>query len=488
MKLSAVFKVVGPVILVIGLAMLGCTAVSFIYDNNPVPLAAGGIAAVISGVACMLLCRGANTDAVGMREGCAVAVFSWIFACVFGALPFWLMGHFGSPVTLTWTQSFYEIMSGFTTTGASILSDVEIIPADILFWRSLTHWFGGMGIVVFAVALLPKLGVGGMQAFRWESPGPLKADKIVPRIHDTAKILYTTYLGITIVEIIALLAAGVNLYYALCYTFGTVGTGGFGLHNASVAGLNNPAAEWIIGFFMWVSGMNFGLIFAALVRRQVMDLFRDAEWKAYIAISLGTAACITLVITDFNDWNVLEAARYGFFQMATILTTTGYATYDYGTWPLAAIALLLPLMFIGGSTGSTGGGPKVLRHLISWKFIKHEILKLRSPNLITTVKLGERPISLTVVSSVMALLFVYFLIFFVSGVALMVLGHDIVTAFTASIANLGNIGPGLNVVGPAGNYSSFSPLALWILIIEMLLGRLEVFTVLTLLVPSVWKR
>jgi trk system potassium uptake protein len=488
MRIKAVFKVVGPAILVIGLAMIACTGISFIYGNNPIPLLAGGISSAAFGTLCMLACRGADMDAVGMKEGCAVATFTWLFACLFGAIPFYLMGSYGSPTTLTWTQSFYEIMSGFTTTGASILADVEILPKDIIFWRSLTHWFGGMGIVVLAVAILPKLGVGGMQAFRWESPGPLKADKIVPRIQDTAKILYTTYLGVTVVEFILLLLVGVSAFDSAAYTFGTVGTGGFGIHNNSIAGLDNPAAEWIIGFFMWLCGMNFGLIYFAFVKGRIKDFFRDTEWKAYMALSLGTAAIVTFLITGYKGWSVLEAARYAFFQMATVLTTTGYATDDYNVWPLAAIAFLLPLMFVGGSTGSTGGGPKVMRHVVTLKFLKHEILKLSRPNLVTTVKLGSRPLELSIVGSVVALLAVYVLIFFLSGVALTAMGHDLVTAFTASIANLGNIGPGFNVVGPAGNYSTFSAPALWILTAEMLLGRLEVFTVLMLLIPSTWMR
>lgn len=488
MRLHTVFKVVGPVIIAIGIAMILTSGVSLLYHERPEPLLLGGGSACAFGMLCVLLFRKANTNLAGMKEGCAIVTFSWLLCCIFGGLPFAVMHLFGSPTHLTLTQSFYEAVSGFTTTGASILTDVEILPRGILFWRSFTHWFGGMGIVVFAVAILPKLGIGGMQAFRWESPGPLKSDKLVPRISDSGRMLYTVYMGITVVEVLLLLLVGVHLFDALVYTFGTVGTGGFGVHNASVAGLKNPAAEWIIGLFMWLSGMNFALIYGLLFRGQIRAFLHDTELRVYTAISLGITGIIALTIIGINGWNAAEALRYAFFQVSTIITTTGYATYDYNTWPVFAIGLLCPLLFIGGCTGSTGGGPKVLRHIISWKFIRNEILKLIRPNLVTSVHIGNRPIDAGIVSSVMGLLFVYFIIFFVSGVLLTFFAPDIVTAFSASIANLGNIGPGFNAVGPAGNYAGFPAPALWILSTEMLLGRLEVYTMLILLVPTTWRR
>lgn len=487
MHLRAVLRTIGPVIVTIGLAMYLSAIVSLLYAESPVPLLIGGTAAIIFGILVRVLFRRARADDIQMIEGCAIATLSWVLCCAFGALPFVLMSRFGSTTSITWTQAYYEAVSGFTTTGASIFADVEVLPKGILFWRSFTHWFGGMGIVVLAVAILPKLGVGGMQAFRWEAPGPLKADKIVPRIQDTARILYTTYLGVTIAEIIALLLVGVGLFDSLVYTFGTVGTGGFGVHNASVAGLQNPAAEWIIAAFMWLSGVNFTLTYFLIVRGAVGEFLRDSEWRTYAAITAVATAAITVGIAGFNGWSVVEALRYAFFQVATIVTTTGYATYDYATWPVYAVAPLLPLMFIGGSTGSTGGGPKVLRHMISWRYIVHEMQKLARPHLVTTVKIGGRPIDASVTSSVMGFLLLYAIIFFLGGVALFALGHDMVTAFSASIANLGNIGPGFNIVGPAGNYSTFPTSSLWILIAQMLLGRLELFTLLILFLPSLWR-
>lgn len=488
MRLSTVLRIVGPVMISIGIAMLASSLVSVWYREAPEPLALGGIAALLFGTSVMALFRKASLDHVRMQEGCAIVALSWIFCCAFGAIPFVLMRAFGSPVHMDWSHAFYEITSGFTTTGSSVLTDVEILPKGILFWRSLTHWFGGMGIVVLAVAILPKLGVGGMQAFRWESPGPLKADKLVPRIQDSAKILYTVYLAITLVEILLLLLAGIKPFDAAVYTFGTVGTGGFGVHNTSVAGLHSPAAEWIIASFMWLSGANFGLTYLVLRSGSFRLLKEDREFLLYTSICFCTTAIVTISILSAYGNSLLTAVRYAFFQVATIITTTGYATTDYSLWPGLAIAALLPLMFIGGCTGSTGGGPKVLRYLITGTFIGHELRKLVRPNLITTVKVSGRPLGMDIVGSVIGLLALYIGIFFLCGLILTASGHDIVTAFTASIANLGNIGPGLGAVGPAGNYSGFVGWELWMLSGVMLLGRLELYTLLVLFLPSAWRR
>ncbi len=488
MRIRGVLKIVGPVIMSIGIAMACCSLVSWWYGESMMPLASAGFGTLAVGTLCMATFRHADVHNIGMREGCAVVSLSWLFACMFGALPFYFMGNHGSPVTLDWTKSFYEAVSGFTTTGASILTDVEIVPKGIIFWRSFTHWLGGMGIVVLAVAILPKLGVGGMQAFRWESPGPLKADKLVPRVSETAKILYTVYLAVTVVEVLLLVLAGVKVFDALCYTFGTVGTGGFGIHNTSVAGLQNPMAEWIIAIFMWLSGVNFALTYVVCWKGNVRALLKDTEWHVYTLISLGGAAIIACIIGAAQHLSPWTALRIAFFQVSTIITTTGYATTDFVQWPAAALGILCIYYFIGGCTGSTGGGPKVLRHIISWKFIHNELLKLARPNLITTVKVGGRAIEQAVVSSVMGLLLLYFTIFFFGGVALAGYGYDLVTAFSASIAHLGNIGPGLAAaVGPAGNFGHFSTGAIWLLSGLMLLGRLEVFTVLVLLTPAAWR-
>lgn len=489
MRIAAVFKAVGAVTLALGASILLCAVVSVLYRENPLPLAIGGASACLFGAACVLALRDQDMAAVGIREGCAIVTFSWIFGCLFGALPFYMMGRLVDPrLSITFAQSYFEIMSGLTTTGSSIFSDVEIIPKGILFWRSLSHWFGGMGIVVFAVAIVPRLGLGGMQAFRMESPGPVKTDKLVPRISSSAKILYTVYLGVTIVQVIAMLLAGVDLFNALVYTFGTVGTGGFGVHNTSVAGLNNHAAEYVIAFFMWLAGVNFALTYLAVWKRKLIEALRDEEFRVYTGLTLLFIALITVSLAGWNGLALSDAFRLAAFQVPTILTTTGYATTDYSLWPVFPLAILVIPMFIGGSVGSTGGGLKVLRHMINVKHIGQELLRLTRPNLKSLVKIGGRPIQPSIVTSVLSLTVLWMLCILLGTLVMAFYGFDLVTAFTAAVACLGNIGPGLGVVGPAGNFSTVPTVPLWMLTFLMLIGRLEIFTVLALFAPSVWRK
>lgn len=493
MNLKVVFKLVSPVVMVVGFAMWFSAIVSIIYGESPIPLIIGGSMAILFSAITWFISYRTPLVNVSIQEGCAIATFSWIFACLFGALPFYTLRLVEPELVINFAKSFYESVSGFTTTGSSILTDVEIIPKGIMFWRSFTHWFGGMGIVVLAIAILPKLGIGGMQAFRMESAGPLKTDKLVPRISETGKILYKVYFAVTVVQILALLFVGVNLYDALIHTFGTVGTGGFSNYNASVAGLHNHAAEYIITFFLWISAANFGLTYLVIWKRDFKALWNDSEFKVYTSIVMITILLITLSLhwykaQDFINYSWADSFRLASFQVLTIISTAGFATTDFNLWPVFPVAVLVFLMFVGGSTGSTGGGLKVMRHIINFKLTKQELLKIVSPNLITTVKLGGRAIDYKIAQSVMALTILYLSTFFAVGFFLTLYGYDLVTAFTASIANLGNIGPGLNRVGPAANYAFMPNLPLWVLSFAMLLGRLEIYTILALFIPSVWKK
>ncbi len=490
MHLKGVLKITSSVLIVVGISMLLSGIVSVVYGESPLPLASGAFGALIIGALLLWATHQADTNDLGVRDGCAVVTFSWIGASILGAIPFYVMHFVDNGIAVGIIKSIYETVSGFTTTGASIFTDVEILPKGILFWRSFTHWLGGMGIVVLAIAVLPKLGVGGMQSFRMESPGPLKADKLVPRISQTAKILYTVYLAITVIEVLALLVVKVNLFDALIHTFGTVGTGGFSNYNASVAGLKNPAAEYIIAFFMWLSGANFGLTFLVLWKRQIGAILKDVEFLAYTAITLIAIGVITLVLflTHFHNLPFATILRTAVFQVPTILTTTGYATFNFNLWPASAAMVLVFLMFIGASTGSTGGGLKVLRHIINFKLMRYELMKIVKPNLVATVRLGSRPIEPAIVSSVVALTLIYLTTFAIGALILTFLNMDLISAITASIANLGNIGPGLGSVGPASNYASVHPIGLVVLIAEMLLGRLEVYTILSLLFPLAWSK
>lgn len=490
MNIKAVLRIVSPVIAAIGVAMLGSSIVSLLYHENPSPLLVGAVSALLWSGVVWLLTRTTKIDKLDVREGCAIATLSWLLACLFGALPFYTMHYVSPQLVVTFTDSFFEAVSGFTTTGASIFSDVEVLPKGILFWRSLTHWFGGMGIVVFAIAILPKLGIGGMHGFRMESPGPLKSDKLVPRISETGRILYTVYLAVTIIMVVVMLLAGVNLFDTLIHTFGTVGTGGFSNYNASVAGLHNPAAEWIIAFFMWVCGVNFGLTYVLLWQGDWRSVWKDVEFKVYTSV-VGLAIAITasvLLFNNFGGWAPIEALRYATFQVLTIVSTSGFATYNYDLWPPAALSMLILMMFMGASTGSTGGGMKVLRHIINVKFLTVELKKIVRPHLVETVKIGDRALPPTIVSSAVALTIIYFSTFFIGGLALMLLGYEPVLAFSAAIATLGNIGPGLHEVGPVGNYSNLSAAAIWLLSALMLIGRLEVYTIFALFVPWVWRK
>lgn len=479
MQLRSLFKLLSPILATIGGAMLLCILVAFFYQENPAPLLIGGLSALAFSGVVYLFNRKQRVGYMAIKDGCILATLAWVFACIFGALPLFTMKWFFVGTDLTWTKSLYEAISGFTTTGASILSDIESLPKSILFWRSFMHWFGGMGIVVFAIAVIPKIGIGGMQALRMESPGPIKSDKLVPRISETARILYTVYLAITLAEVVALMFADVSLYDALTHTFGTVGTGGFSPYNNSIAGLNNVAAEYIIAFFMWLSGVNFALTYVLLWKRDWRSFLKDIEFRTYSLITILAILIIVLclLVNNYENWSVSEAFRYAVFQVPTILTTTGYATYDYGQWPIFAITTLCVLMFIGGSTGSTGGGPKVLRHIISFKAIKQELKKIARPNLVESIRIGDRIIDKSIVNSVLVFSLIYLLTFAIGAYILSFFGLDIISAVTASIANLGNIGPGLNIVGPTGNYADFHPVALWVLMFQMLAGRLEIYTV-----------
>lgn len=482
MNFKAILKIVSPVVAVMGVAMILCAVVSLIYHESPEPLLAGGSLALLFGSVFYRKFKDVETSDMTILEGCAVATLSWLLSCLFGALPFYQLNLFQPEHHFTFIESLFESVSGFTTTGASVIANVEILPKGILFWRSLTHWFGGMGIVVLAIAILPKLGIGGMQAFRMESPGPLKTDKLVPRIGQTGKILYTVYLAITIFEFIALLLVKVGPFDALIHTFGTVGTGGFSNYNNSVAGLNNIYAEYIIAFFMWLSGVNFALTYLVIFKRQLNVWWKDVEFRVYTWLTVVAILVISLslYLNNYQAWSLGKIVRYAVFQVPTVMTTTGYATYDYSLWPATALGVLVLLLFVGGSTGSTGGGLKVLRHVINFKAMKYELIKIFRPNLVATIKIGDRPLNNSIVNSVMALTLIYLFIFVACGLLLTFFGVDLVTAFSSSIACLGNIGPGLGVVGPAGNYSSLPPVVLLILSFEMLLGRLEVYTIIVL--------
>jgi trk system potassium uptake protein TrkH len=414
------------------------------------------------------------------REGFGIVTLGWIFFSLFGCLPFLISGAIP-----TLTDAFFETMSGFTTTGATILTDIEALPHGLLFWRSLTHWMGGMGIIVLSLAILPFLGVGGMQLFKAEVPGPVP-DKLTPRITETAKILWGVYVIISALETILLMFGGLNLFEALCHTFGTMATGGFSTRTASI-GSYNAYVQYVVIFFMLVAGTNFALHYQFLKKR-ISGYHRSKEFLFFIGLVIAGTLFIG-IDNLLNHYHHLETAfRNTLFQVTSILTTTGYGTADFEQWAFSSQFLLFMFMFIGGCAGSTGGGMKVIRLYILIKFVSAEVKRLLHPNAVIPVRVGNQVIPREIVTHVLGFLALMLGLFIIGVLIMTRLGLDLVSAFGAVAATLGNIGPGLGSVGPADNYAHIPIAGKWILTFFMLAGRLEIYTVLIMLAPSFWKK
>ena len=414
------------------------------------------------------------------RDGFAVVALAWLLMSAFGALPFVLSGDIPFYV-----DAFFETVSGFTTTGASILTEIEPLHRGILFWRSFTHWVGGMGVLVFVMAILPMTDGHGMHLMRAEVPGP-SVGKLVSRMSDTAKILYGIYLVLTVIEIILLMVGGMPLFDSCIHAFGSAGTGGFSNRNLSVGAYDNAYFDVVIGVFMLLFGVNFNLYYFLLIKR-FKDVFHSEELRAYFGIVAAAVIAIAVDILHIYG-SVGKSLRYAFFQVSSIITTTGFATADFNTWPTFSKGILVVLMFIGACAGSTGGGVKVARVVILVKSSLADMRKMLHPNAIATVRFEGKPLTERSVRGVHVFISVYVLVFAVSFLLLTLEGFDLVTTFTALAACINNIGPGLEVVGPMGNYAQFSPWAKLLLSFNMLVGRLEIFPMLLLCAPSIWKR
>jgi trk system potassium uptake protein TrkH len=415
------------------------------------------------------------------KEGFAIVAFSWIFLSVFGALPFLISGAIPSI-----TDAFFETMSGFTTTGASILTNVEALPKGLLFWRSLTHWIGGMGIIVLSLAILPFLGVGGMQMFKAEVPGPT-ADKLTPRITETAKILWGVYVLISAVEVLLLLLGGMNIFDSLCHTFGTMATGGYSTRNASIGAYENSFIHFVIIFFMLLAGTNFALHYRFL-KKDYRAYIRNTELLFFLAL-IGLAVLFIGVDVYFNNYQNLGLTfRDTLFQVVSIVTTTGYGSADYEQWAFSSQFVLFALMFFGGCAGSTGGGMKIIRIYLLVKFVFSEITRLLHPHAVRPVRVGGAVVPREVMTNVVGFFILFVLVFMVGVFVMAALGLDMATSFGASVAALANIGPGLGSVGPTDNYAHIPVVGKWVLSFLMLMGRLELFTVIVLLSPFYWQK
>lgn len=427
------------------------------------------------------ICRKDGRPFLTNKEGFFFVTFSWLMSSVLAALPFYLSGHIPSYV-----DAFFEVMSGFTTTGASILKDIEVLPRSLLLWRATTHWLGGMGIVVLTVAIFPLLGFGGLRLMEAESPGP-SVDKITPRVSGTAKIYWFIYLGLTAAQTILLMLGGMDWFDALSHTFATVATGGFSTKNASVANYASPYIDAVVMVFMILAGMNFTLHYRVIMGKGRIAL-KDPELRTYLLIFGIASLVIALDLRGHGLYGTLpNALRYAGFQSASILTTTGFATADFNLWPPASQIALFFLMFIGGCAGSTGGGIKVIRIVTLFKMAFTEMRYLMNPKGVYAIFVNGKALRKNIVYDTAALVFLYFAFMILSFVVVGLGGYDITTSVTATLANLGNIGPGFALVGPAANYSFFPWwIKLW-LSFAMLVGRLEVYTVLVLFTKRFWK-
>jgi trk system potassium uptake protein TrkH len=436
-------------------------------------------AGVISAVVGQLMMRGrrARTDDLKRVEGLAIVAGSWLLLALAAAIPYVAAGL--NPI-----DALFESMSGLTTTGATVMRDFSQFGRGIFFWRSLTQWFGGMGVIALFVAILPRLGIAGRQLFFAEAPGPTD-DKLTPHIRKTAAALWTVYAGLTLAQIVALVVADMPLYDSICHAFTTLAAGGFSPNPLSIAGYRNPATEWIIIFFMFAAGANFALHYRTL-RGEFGSFAKDEEFRAYLAIVLVSTGLLIVFLSPEAP-GLLDRLRMAFFQVLTILTTTGYASTDFELWNPQAKMVLLVLMFIGGCAGSAAGGPKVVRQVLIARYTLLELRRTLHPRGVLPVKLGGRVVPEDIMRGVLVFFLFYLLVFAATTVVVIALGADLITGITASIACLGNIGPGFAAVGPMAHYGDLHPVSKVVLTAAMWIGRLEVLTVLALLRPEVWR-
>jgi len=479
-NIPIVIRVLSFLLIVESIFMLSGIGFSIYYNESVFPLLLSAIITGSIGLIAWLITRKNDKKSIGKREGYLIVSLTWVIISLFGTLPFIL-----SDTIVNFTDAFFETMSGFTTTGATILIDIEAVPKGILYWRAMTHWIGGMGIIVLTVAILPFLGIGGLQLMIAEMPG-ITPDKLHPRITETAKRFWAIYVIFTVAEVILLWLGEMNFFDSVCHSFATMATGGFSTQNDSIAGFM-PYTQYIIILFMFIAGTNFTLHYFVM-HRQIKKAAANEEFKMYFWIIATVSIFIAIGLVISMGFNVESAFRDSIFTVVSIITTTGFVTADYSLWPSFLWMLIFALMFIGGSAGSTGGGVKIIRHLL---LIKNSFLEMKRsihPQAIIPVKYNGKSVTQQIIFNVMAFFLIYILIFSFGTLMLSLLGYNLETSIGATIASLGNIGPGIGDVGPVDNYAFFKPVAKWLLSFLMLLGRLELFTVLIVISPAFWKR
>ncbi len=480
MSYKSIFYYISQILLIeAGLLIFPAFGAVLYKDNTLTAFAITIAALVITGLIGRKLKP--QKTSIYAKEGYFIVAFAWILISLFGALPFYLSGYIPSFI-----DAFYETVSGFTTTGATILNDVTVLPKSLLFWRSFTHWIGGMGILVFVIAIMPKTESSSMHIMKAEVPGPT-VGKLVSKLRASARILYGIYCIMSLIEIVLLIAGGMPVFDSIVNTFSTAGTGGFGILNNSIEGYNHLYSEIIIGVFMLLFGINFNLYYLIWLRHFKQAL-KSEELKTYLLIVISSILVIAASLVIGGKYDIANSFRYAFFQVASIITTTGYSTANFNTWPIIARLVLCFLMVIGACAGSTGGGIKVSRLMILVKGGIRDLRKAINPRSVETVKIDKRTVEEPVVRSVSMFFGTYMLITCASALIIALDGRDLVTTFTAVIANIGNIGPGLGAVGPAGNYADFSNLSKIVLCFDMLAGRLELLPMIMIFSPYAWSR
>lgn len=482
MNIRFSLQLLGKLITVLGILMLVPAVCSLIYHEDDLItfLISAAITTSIGVALDKKMNIGRSVEDISRKDGFFIATVSWLTAGIVGAIPFLIYGVFSNPV-----DAFFESISGFTTTGASVLIDIEALPHGILFWRSMTHWLGGVGIIVLAVAILPRLGVGGMQLMAREGAGPT-TEKLSPRIAETAKNLLKIYLLLSAIMAAILFIAGMPIFDSVINMFSTISTGGFSSKNASIGAYDSNSIKIIITVFMFIAGINFALMFG-LLRNQFSQFLNNSELRFYLIATITIILVVALELSLRTYAGFWYSLRESAFQVVSIFTGTGFSTVNYDTWPPFTKWIFFVLMFFGGCAGSTTGGLKNIRIMILAKKCYYEVYKLIYPNVVLPIRLGNKTIDNAAVSSITSFFMIYLAIFIIASLLIMADGAPMITALSASAASLGNIGPGFDLVGPASNYAYMSNFTKLLLTLLMLLGRLEIFTILVLFVPAFWK-
>ncbi len=482
-RFSPVYRALGMIIMLFGLTMLAPLILSYVTNDGAQSAYDEAFAlTMLSGALLWYRYRKCKRD-LTIRDGFLMVVLVWSVLPAFAAVP--LMIHLG----ISHTDAYFETMSGLTTTGSTVLSNLDTMPMSINLWRHLLVWIGGMGLIVLAIAILPLLGIGGRQMFKAETPGPMKDSKMTPRIAETAKGLWLVYLGVTVACILSYRWAGMEWFDAFCHAFSTMGLGGFSTHDASFGFFDSPEIEFVAIVFMLIAGMNFGTLFLAVIGRSVRPYLRDPEAGWFIGVTLFSIFMVAMYIWKDGVYAEFETAlRHAAFNVVSIATTTGYASVDYALWPIFAPLWMLFLSSFATSAGSTGGGIKMMRALLLYKQVFRELLRAMHPNAVYNVRIGGQVAPQAILFAVLAFAFMYMVSVVSMTLVLAFTGLDIISAFTAVVASINNTGPGLGVVGPSTTYEVLDDFQTWVCTFAMLLGRLEIFTLLVVLTPSFWRK